>query len=82
MAKKQNFEDKLKKLDLIVNKIEDNSLSLDDSIAKFKEGMELANECQKLIINAEQEIETVIAEGKGLKTEKFALNGNTKSGDE
>ena len=51
MAKKNtnlsNFESDLKKLQDILDDIESDKLSLEESIEKYKEGVELSKKCQK-----------------------------------
>ena len=44
---KNNFEESLKKLEKIVEKLEDGNVNLDDSIKSFEEGVVLVKECQK-----------------------------------
>ena len=42
MAKEQKFEQQLKKLQEIVEKIESNDISLDESISLYEEGLKLS----------------------------------------
>ena len=41
------FEDSLKELDAIIEKLESGKLSIDESIAMYGKGLELCNECGK-----------------------------------
>ena len=63
MAKKKtnlgNFESDLKKLQEILMDIESDKLSLEESIDKYNEGVELSKKCQKALEEAEQKIKEV-----------------------
>ena len=63
MAKKNanlsNFEKDLKKLQDILDNIESDELSLEESIEKYKEGVELSKKCQKELEDAKQIIEVL-----------------------
>ena len=50
------FEQALDELDALVRRLEAGELSLDDSIAAYKRGAELAKFCQAKLTAAEQEI--------------------------
>ena len=67
MTKKDtvNFETSLKKLEKIIEKLEDGEISLEDSVKSFEEGIGLVKECQKQLSQAE------------LKVKKLLDNGNT-----
>jgi exodeoxyribonuclease VII small subunit len=55
-TKISNFEDDLKKLQGILDDIESDKLSLEDSIQKYKEGMKLTKKCQEALDEAKQVI--------------------------
>ena len=63
MAKKNanlsNFEKDLKKLQDILDNIESDELSLEESIEKYKEGVELSKKCQKALEDAKQIIKVI-----------------------
>ena len=63
MAKKNanlsNFEKDLKKLQDILDNIESDELSLEESIEKYKEGVELSKKCQTALEDAEQIIKVL-----------------------
>ncbi len=52
-----DFETKLNKLDEIANKLESGDLSLEDSLALYKEGCLLAESCKKTLEEAKITIE-------------------------
>ena len=63
MNKKSNkissFEEDLKKLQNILDDIESEKLTLEDSIQKYKEGMELSKKCQDALNEAKQVIKVL-----------------------
>ncbi|MCI0467811.1 MAG: exodeoxyribonuclease VII small subunit [Beijerinckiaceae bacterium] len=65
------FEDALKELEQIVDKLEKGSVGLEDSIALFARGEALKSRCNSLLRDAEQRIEkiTLGADGKPAGTE-------------
>ena len=54
-----NFEEDLKKLQSILDDIESDKLTLEDSIQKYKEGMELSKKCQDALDQAKQVIKVL-----------------------
>jgi len=52
----QPFEDLYKKLEETVDKLEKGGLPLEESIALYEEGMELAKRCQEVLDKAELRI--------------------------
>ena len=63
MNKKNNkigtFEKDLKMLQSILDDIESDKLTLEDSIQKYKEGMELSKKCQDALDEAKQVIKVL-----------------------
>lgn len=55
----KSFESSLKELELIVAKLEDPDISLDESIELFEKGVLLANSCSKQLETAKQKILTL-----------------------
>ena len=60
-----NFEQAIDELDALVRKMESGELSLDESIAAYRRGAELARFCQAKLADAELEIKRL--EGELLK---------------
>ena len=54
-----NFEEDLKKLQSILDDIESDKLTLENSIQKYKEGMELSKKCQDALNEAKQVIKVI-----------------------
>ena len=61
--KKIDFELSLKKLESIVEKLEDENINLEDSVKSFEEGVNLVKECQKQLQNAELKIKKLLDDG-------------------
>ena len=59
MKKEMKFEEALNELAVINEKLELPDLSLEDSVALFREGLELTKFCQKKLEDARQEIEVI-----------------------
>lgn len=66
------FEKKLKRLEEIVEKMEEGEISLDDSLKLFEEGVKLSRECGKELTEAEQKVKILLsADNNKIKTEDF-----------
>ena len=65
-----NFEESMKKLEEIANKLEKNDLDLDESVKVFEEGMKLSKKCSEILENAEKRITILINDGKDNLTEE------------
>lgn len=59
-----NFEESLVELDTLVNKLEEGSLSLEESLATFEQGIKLTRACQKHLNEAEQKVSLLIDDGE------------------
>lgn len=57
------FEDNLKKLEGLVDKMESGEMNLDEMIKAFEEGRKLVTECQKDLDSIRQRIEKVTKDG-------------------
>lgn len=69
--KKQNFEEEMIKLEAIVTELEKGDLSLDDSVKKFEEGINISKECNKMLENAEKKITILLEKDGKLEEENF-----------
>ena len=72
--KEIKFEESINRLEEIVEKMESEELSLEESINIFKEGMDLVANCNAKLDEAEKKI-SIIMEGRNntTKEEKFSL---------
>ena len=59
------FEEAIEKLEKIVTQLETGNLSLDDSVKKFKNGMELSKHCNQILNKAEKEITILLEKEDG-----------------
>jgi exodeoxyribonuclease VII small subunit len=55
------FEEALGRLEMIVSRLQDGSVSLEEAIALYEEGRRLSSYCATLLEEAELKIETVNA---------------------
>ncbi|NLO22119.1 MAG: exodeoxyribonuclease VII small subunit [Syntrophomonadaceae bacterium] len=58
--KKNKFEDALKALEAIVDKLESGALDLEESIKLYEEGIDLSVYCQKQLAQAEGKIQRLM----------------------
>ncbi|RMF47955.1 MAG: exodeoxyribonuclease VII small subunit [Deltaproteobacteria bacterium] len=72
MSDSENFEQSLKDLEALVERLESGDLPLEESLACFEQGVALAARCQKQLQQAEARIEQLVRDRDGqLKTEPF-----------
>lgn len=73
MSKKEelNFEELMTKLEEITNKLENEKLSLDESVKLFEEGMQISKECNNKLEDAEKKITILINQNNEIKEEDF-----------
>ena len=74
MSKKEenkSFEDLMQTLENIVQTLEKGDLNLDESVAKFEEGMKISKECNSKLEDAEKRITILINQNDELKEENF-----------
>lgn len=66
------FENALKKLEKIVEELEKGDLPLEDSLAKYEEGIKLSRICQKKLETAKKKVELLVKSKEGkFKLEAF-----------
>lgn len=58
----KSFEEKLARIDAIVNQLQSGSPNLEESIALFKEGKALARECDALLKTMQEQVEEAMSE--------------------
>ena len=62
MEKNEKFEDKITKIEKIVNELENGEIDLDDSITKYFEAVKLVRECDEKLKNFENQVINLIDE--------------------
>ena len=60
METKIDFEKELKRLEEIANKMENKTISLDESIALYEEGIKITKKLEEALKEAEKKVEAVI----------------------
>lgn len=60
MKEEKNFEELIKELEEITNKLEKEDLSLDESVNLFERGMKISKECNEKLEKAEKRITILI----------------------
>jgi exodeoxyribonuclease VII small subunit len=65
------FEEALKKLEKIVDELENGELSLDEALKKYQEGLELSRQCSQRLDSAKKKIDVLVKNKKG----EFELKG-------
>lgn len=55
-----DFEKSLAELEALVRKLESGDLSLDESLAEFRKGVELTRQCQSVLDEAQQTVEKLL----------------------
>lgn len=69
-AKEIKFEEALKRLEAIVEHLENGDLSLEEALKQYEEGVRMAELCTKRLTEAEKRVEVLLKTGLGkFKTE-------------
>jgi len=55
----ETFEEKMKRLDEIVQELEKEEVPLEKSLELYKQGVELSRECERILKDAELKVETL-----------------------
>ena len=70
-----DFEQSMKRLETIVEELESGELSLEDSIARYEEGIQLSRRLQQVLDESEKRIERLVEkEGAAPSTEPMELS--------
>ncbi|PSM52006.1 exodeoxyribonuclease VII small subunit [Campylobacter blaseri] len=56
VEKIDSFEDKIEKINLLLERLKDENLSLDESVKLYKDGMGILKEAKNILENAKLEI--------------------------
>lgn len=64
-VKEINFEETMKELEEVVQKLENGELNLDESIKEFEKGMELSKSASKYLEDAEKKITILVKDSEG-----------------
>ena len=75
-----NFEQALKELEAIVERMDNGQLSLEESLQQFERGIELSRICQASLKNAEQKVEQLVKVHNKLTIEPFQEEAGENQG--
>ena len=70
-TKKQSYEENITQIDEILEKLESEELSLDDSISEYEKGIKLIKDSEKLLEAGEGKVMKVLEKNGKLEMEKF-----------
>jgi len=73
-SKEPRFEENLRRLEQIVDQLENKEAPLDQSLALFEEGVHLARACQKTLEQAKKKVEILVKETGELKPFEESTN--------
>lgn len=63
------FEESMKELEKIVQKLETGELPIEESIKEFEKGIHLLGDCRKLLDKAQKQVESLMGEMTDEKAE-------------
>jgi exodeoxyribonuclease VII small subunit len=69
--KKKSFEEALAKLEQITKDLEEGDLSLEESLKHFDEGVQLAEQCNNKLNDAQKKIEILLKKNDRLEPAAF-----------
>lgn len=70
----KSFEENMEDLEKIVSELENGDLNLDDSVAKFEEGIKISKECNKILEEAEKKITILLNKDGEIEEDNFEGN--------
>ena len=76
---KVKFEDALKGLEAIVERLENGDLSLDETLSEYENGIKLYKQCVALLENAEKKIQILVKDENGIRRTKDFEIGSAQS---
>lgn len=80
MTSTKDFASSLAELEKVVADL-DSDIAIEKALALFERGMQLSNECEKFLSDAEQKVDILKRSATGLTTETFS-NGTAIEADE
>lgn len=67
----KNFENSMKELEEIAEKLSDGEVSLDETIKLFENGMKLSKSCQKMLEDAEKKVNILLNKDGEIQKQHF-----------
>ena len=71
--KQVTFEEAMKQLETIATQLEKGDLTLEESVAKFEEGMKISKQCNDIIETAENKITILLQKDGKIEEENFTV---------
>jgi exodeoxyribonuclease VII small subunit len=68
------FEEQLKSLENVVERLEKGDLPLEESLALFEQGVALSESCKKELDAAEGRVQVLLQRGRRIEAEDLALS--------
>lgn len=68
------FEEQLKSLESVVERLEKGDLPLEESLALFEQGVALSESCKKELDAAEGRVQVLLQRGRKMEAEDLALS--------
>jgi exodeoxyribonuclease VII small subunit len=79
--KQLDFEQALKELEALVEKLENGELSLEESLKHFERGVALTRICQTALENAEQKVQILTEKSGAPRLESIVLEDENGNGE-
>ncbi len=73
--KEKNFETSLKRLEKIVDEMENSQPDIDRAMNLFEEGISLVNQCSKKLDETKKKIEILVEKNGSMEKENFVPKG-------
>ena len=76
-TQENTFEEALQKLELAVEKLDEGSLSLEEAMSTFEDGVRWSRECHQFLEKAEERVELILKNENGkYETKPFETDDN------
>ena len=69
--KTKSFESSLKRLETIVDEMENSQLDIDKAMSLFEEGISLVNQCSKKLDETKKKIEILVSKNGKMQKEEY-----------
>ena len=69
--KTKSFESSLKRLETIVDEMENSQLDIDKAMSLFEEGISLVNQCSKKLNETKKKIEILVSKNGKMQKEEY-----------
>jgi len=70
--KSSNFEESMKRLEAIVTELEKGDFTLEESLKRFEEGLQLGKSCKEILEKADARVKTLVEDSDGTLREEDA----------